>query len=91
MARKNRRSPEEPRPLAAAGSSRVDSTGRGDYLVRTIPAARAVKSYRCPYCQQEIQPGTAHIVSWPRESGTGLDSAGDRRHWHTACWSRQVR
>jgi hypothetical protein len=40
-----------------------------------------VKTYRCPGCDHEIPPGTAHIVAWAVEGGED-----DRRHWHTGCW-----
>jgi len=39
-----------------------------DYEVRPIPAARAVKTYRCPGCDHEIRSGTTHVVVWPTES-----------------------
>ncbi|GAA2068703.1 hypothetical protein GCM10009722_35240 [Williamsia deligens] len=52
-----------------------------DHHVRPIPADRAVKSYRCPGCNQAILPGTAHVVAWPTD-----DDGDDRRHWHTGCW-----
>lgn len=42
------------------------------------------KSYRCPYCEGLIEPGTAHTVGFP----FGRPEA--RRHYHTACWSRQA-
>jgi hypothetical protein len=44
-----------------------------------------VKVYRCPGCQGDIQPGTAHIVAWNMDY-----SADERRHWHTACWKRRT-
>jgi hypothetical protein len=43
------------------------------------------KAYRCPGCQQLIQPGTPHLVVV--EEG---DVAG-RRHWHTPCWRTELR
>ncbi|MFV0252288.1 MAG: hypothetical protein ACK5H2_03020 [Beutenbergiaceae bacterium] len=47
------------------------------------------KTYRCPGCQQEIQPGTAHLVAWNSDhifgAGAGL---AERRHWHNNCWRR---
>jgi hypothetical protein len=57
--------------------------GRTDYVVRTVPGARATKVYRCPGCDHEIRPGVAHLVAWPAD-GLGAE---DRRHWHTGCWS----
>ena len=54
----------------------------GDWLIRHVTGAAATKSYRCPGCDQEVVPGTAHVVVWPAD-GSGLDQ---RRHWHTPCW-----
>jgi hypothetical protein len=51
-------------------------------------AARQVmgkKVYRCPGCQQGIRVGVSHLVVIPDED------PGDRRHWHTECWRREVR
>jgi hypothetical protein len=71
------------------GQRRVEVGADGfDYEVRPIPAARAVKDYRCPGCDHEIRSGTAHVVVWPVDLGeTGLE---DRRHWHTACWANRA-
>jgi hypothetical protein len=52
------------------------------WQARAIQPAKAVKEYRCPGCNQEIRPGTAHVVAW-REG----DEEG-RRHWHASCWRR---
>lgn len=59
-----------------------------DYEVRPIPAARAVKTYRCPGCDHEIRPGTAHVVVW--ETGAGEAAMEDRRHWHSPCWANRA-
>ncbi|MET9290292.1 ATP/GTP-binding protein [Nocardia beijingensis] len=63
---------------------RTESGPDGDetYVVRTIPGARAVKTYRCPGCDHEIPPGVAHVVAWPAYGGEE-----DRRHWHRGCWN----
>lgn len=60
-------------------------TGPGgvDYFARRVTGSSATKSYRCPGCDQEIRPGTPHVVAWP---AFGLE---DRRHWHSACWDRR--
>ncbi|HLS76110.1 MAG TPA: ATP/GTP-binding protein [Nocardia sp.] len=65
------------------GSIEPGPGGDEEYSVRTIPAARALKTYRCPGCDHEIAPGVAHIVAWPRIGG----GAEDRRHWHRGCWN----
>lgn len=59
-----------------------------DYEVRPIAAARATKTYRCPGCDQEIRPGTAHVVVF--EAELGERAIDDRRHWHTPCWAHRV-
>ncbi len=60
----------------------------GDWMVRTVPGAAAVKTYRCPGCAQEIRPRVAHVVAWPAD---GRGDLGDRRHWHTPCWRARDR
>jgi hypothetical protein len=97
MPRQNRRQRDDPGELEAEGigrgATRTESGPDGDWLVRPITGAAATKTYRCPGCDQEIRPGTPHVVSWPayaRDSDLDpwdTDSAADRRrHWHTACW-----
>ena len=70
----------------------------GDVEVRLIHPFQALKTYRCPGCDQEIVPGTPHVVTWPayaRDSDLepwDTDSAADlRRHWHTTCWRARDR
>jgi hypothetical protein len=53
--------------------------------LRRISPSQARKAYLCPGCNQEILPGTAHLVVVPR-------LAPDlRRHWHTPCWQLRDR
>ncbi|WP_280417017.1 ATP/GTP-binding protein [Nocardia carnea] len=62
---------------------RTEAGPDGDeYVVRTVPGARAVKRYRCPGCDHEVMPGVAHVVAWPAGGGEA-----DRRHWHRGCWN----
>ena len=56
------------------------------YLFRHMGPHAAKKFYVCPGCNQNIPPGVAHIVAWPKEVGRGAD---DRRHWHRHCWDRR--
>lgn len=56
-----------------------------DVDVRHVHPYQAEKTYRCPGCDHEIWPRTAHEVVVPRES------PDERRHWHTACWTRETR
>lgn len=68
------------------GNAKSESGRNGArWLVR--PVGGSDKAYRCPGCNQEIAPGTSHLVVWPEDHLFG-DEAGlaDRRHWHTRCW-----
>ncbi|GAB2683885.1 ATP/GTP-binding protein [Nocardia thraciensis] len=72
----------EPRPIGDVfGRTERGPDGEDTYVVRTVPGSRATKTYRCPGCDHEIPPGTAHIVAWLEYGGED-----DRRHWHTGCW-----
>lgn len=53
--------------------------------LRPIYGDAARKPYRCPGCNQDIPPGTAHVVVVP------LTDPGQRRHWHRACWEHRHR
>ena len=82
--RRERSGPAEPVP----GPERVESWPDGDWVVRQVPGAGAAKAYRCPGCDQEIVPGTAHLVAWPADGiNVGVD---ERRHWHRACWQHRM-
>jgi hypothetical protein len=59
-----------------------------EYDVKAVTAARAIKTYRCPGCDQEIRPATAHVVAWLADAGES--AVDDRRHWHTACWTNRM-
>jgi hypothetical protein len=74
-------------PLAP--QRRVEAGPDGyDYEVKPVAGSRATKIYRCPGCDHEIRPGTAHVVAWPAEAGES--AVDDRRHWHTACWANRM-
>jgi hypothetical protein len=53
--------------------------------VRYIQPYQATKTYWCPGCNQDIVPGTHHVVATP------LDAPDLRRHWHRACWEARHR
>ena len=42
------------------------------------------KRYRCPYCEGWIEVRTPHTVAFP------AGRPEDRRHYHSACWTRQL-
>lgn len=95
MGRKNRRTRgTAPRALPRDGSAFWGTqTQEGPswtfgepYLVRQMGASAATKFYVCPGCNQNIPPGLAHVVAWPRDSVRGGE---DRRHWHRPCWQRR--
>ena len=53
--------------------------------VHRIQPYQARKHYICPGCNQDITPGTGHVVAVPR-------AAPDlRRHWHSGCWTNRTR
>ncbi len=69
------------------GPPQTQSWPDGDWVVRQVPGAAAVKLYRCPGCDQEIRPGVGHVVVWPAET----PGPTGRRHWHHSCWQRRPR
>ncbi|WP_342319575.1 hypothetical protein [Corynebacterium mayonis] len=95
MLRRNRRDritpsyrlPQDGSTFLGTRQEEGPSWTRGEiYMVRSMGSAAASKFYVCPGCNQNIPPGVAHIVVWPRDSGRGVD---DRRHWHKNCWQRR--
>ena len=71
----------------AYGGARKEMRRGTEWFVREVPAHRAEKSYRCPFCANEVQPGQAHVVAWSAEHFFGDDAAvRDRRHYHLYCW-----
>ncbi|MGD0686019.1 MAG: ATP/GTP-binding protein [Streptosporangiaceae bacterium] len=78
---------DEDPPAIRLGPERTEPWPDGDWVVRQVPGAAALKTYRCPGCDQEIAPGTAHVVVWPAHAS----GAGGRRHWHNPCWQRRPR
>jgi hypothetical protein len=74
-------------PPARLGPPQVEQWPDGEWVVRQVPGAAAVKLYRCPGCDQEIQPGAGHLVAWPAQT----PGPTERRHWHNACWQRRPR
>jgi hypothetical protein len=57
----------------------------GDVEVRRVQPYQAVKTYRCPGCNQDIAAGTGHVVVVP------LETPDLRRHWHSPCWVNRAR
>jgi hypothetical protein len=74
-------------PAIRLGPPEVQSWPDGDWVVRQVPGPAAVKTYRCPGCDQEIPPGVPHVVVWPDQAA----AAEGRRHWHNSCWQRRPR
>jgi len=87
--RARRSGPAKPADDASArlGPPQTQEWPDGDWVVRQVPGAAAVKTYRCPGCDQELLPGTAHVVVWPAYA----PGPEERRHWHNACWQRRPR
>jgi hypothetical protein len=87
--------PAPPEP-DGRGAGEVETWGSRWWRVRPITGAAAVKTYRCPGCDQEIRPGVPHLVVWPDELGEGpgggeRNPTPERRHWHTGCWRARDR
>jgi hypothetical protein len=90
MPRSNRRREEQAEldlERALAGRLRVEVKRDGAWNVQPQSASAAVKSYHCPGCGLEIEPGTAHLVAWRADGIMGeADDLAARRHWHTHFW-----
>lgn len=63
----------------------ADPVSGGQAELRPVRGDTARKAYRCPGCNQDIGPGTAHVVVVP------LTDPALRRHWHTPCWEHRHR
>lgn len=74
-----------PRPLGVQGERVEAGPGGGVWRSRAVTGAATTKAYRCPGCDQEVLPGTPHVVAWPE------DDVDARRHWHTPCWRARGR
>jgi len=72
--------------MGGYSAERTESWRGVGYRVRNVTGAATSGPYRCPGCDQLLE-GTPHVVVWPEHD---LD-AGDRRHWHSACWSARDR
>ena len=70
------------------GSGRRTEVKMGsEWIVQSVAASRAVKTYVCPGCPNDVTPGTAHLVVWRNDHLFGDEHAvAERRHWHTHCW-----
>jgi hypothetical protein len=79
--------PSSPESAGRLGPPQTQEWPDGDWIVRQVPSAAATKMYRCPGCDQELRPGTAHVVVWPADAA----GAEGRRHWHNSCWQRRPR
>jgi hypothetical protein len=58
---------------------------QGDEFNVRAASVGSGKTYRCPGCQQEIRPGTPHLVVVPE------GNMEERRHWHTPCWRIELK
>lgn len=56
-----------------------------DVDTRFVQPYEATKTYVCPGCNQDIPPGTHHLVAVPRHD------PDLRRHWHKGCWQHRGR
>lgn len=80
--------PELDLERARTGIARRESAPDGEWMVRSISASRAGKTYVCPGCFTAVPPGTAHLVVWSEDHIFGAAAGlAERRHWHSNCWS----
>jgi hypothetical protein len=79
--------PELDLERARAGIARRESAPDGEWMVRTMTARNAEKTYICPECSTAVLPGVAHLVVWKDDHLFGAAAGlAERRHWHTNCW-----
>jgi hypothetical protein len=78
---------EDSEAAGLLGPQQTQEWPDGIWVIRLVPGAAAAKTYRCPGCDQEIRPGTPHLVVWPEQT----PGPAERRHWHSACWQRRPR
>ncbi|HHW51345.1 MAG TPA: hypothetical protein GX406_07770 [Pseudoclavibacter sp.] len=72
---------------ARTGWRRVELRAGFRWNVQPMSASRAVKTYICPGCGNEIAPGVEHLVVWRADGVLGdASDLASRRHWHEACW-----
>lgn len=83
--RRERRPPTEQEREEALERVRASVVGPSWAQVEGMKVQSSVarKSYLCPYCNGTIAVGTTHVVAYPE------DRLDDRRHYHSACWSKQ--
>lgn len=80
--------PELDLERARTGIARRESAPDGEWIVRSISASRAGKTYICPGCFTAVPPGTAHLVVWSEDHIFGAAAGlAERRHWHSNCWT----
>lgn len=90
MAKRESKHLRAARPLSSGSFAKLVRKDDGEWMVQSMPADSAAKTYSCPGCGLTVAVRTAHVVVWPREPGLGASSAvAERRHWHTSCWQRR--
>jgi hypothetical protein len=83
--------PELDLERARSGISRRESAPDGEWMVRTMTAKRAEKSYICPGCSTAVLPGVEHRVVWSEDHLFGAAAGlSERRHWHSNCWTSRT-
>ena len=98
MPRRRKAGPPTGRSRLFGSADPVEEASDGDWVVRPVTGAATGKTYRCPGCDQEIRPGTPHLVIWPAypkdsdlEPWDTASAADQRRHWHATCWRARAR
>ncbi len=72
------------------GGRSTEDAADGSWTVQRVGGSE--RTFRCPGCDQEIAPGTPHVVTWAADGLFGAEAAlADRRHWHSTCWTARGR
>ena len=69
--KRQRRNKEPPAPAPKVSVETVVEWQGEPWVVRPIRGSSSTRSYRCPGCDQMIQPATPHTVVWPETAITG--------------------
>lgn len=84
MPRRHRAARERSTPLTRPEMPRGTAPEWASADGVSVRAVTGEKTYICPGCNQEIRPGTPHLVVLIEGEVEG------RRHWHTPCWRREM-
>src|SRR5437764_15399909 len=85
MPRKHRSARERSGPPPAPDRPTSDAPAWALAAGMEVRAVSSEQTYRCPGCDHEIRPRTAHLVV------ITVDAPEERRHWHRVCSQQERR